>query len=159
MVGGHLHTCMCIQPSTWSLLKNILRICLDIDIELLELYWVPMPNQTSIGNGLNTKSAVWMWMNLLSGIEWHVQCQFLFGCTHCGIHCLLPHLLPHRTHNDPAAQEEAAPASSTKAKVALAPALARRWRQRGWGPGRIGKSGGGLFLGRRDGGGLSPGYD
>jgi len=32
-------------------------------------------------------------MNFVSGIERHMECQFLFGCTHLEIHCLLPN--PH----------------------------------------------------------------
>ena len=29
-------------------------------------------------------------MNFVSGIERHMECQFLFGCTHLEIHCLIP---------------------------------------------------------------------
>ena len=29
--------------------------CLDVDIELLELNWISIPNQTSIGNGLQNQ--------------------------------------------------------------------------------------------------------
>jgi hypothetical protein len=31
---------------------NIFRVCLDVDIEMMELDRVPIPNQTSFENGL-----------------------------------------------------------------------------------------------------------
>ena len=37
-----------------------LRVCLDVDIGHSRIELVPLPNQASIGNGLNTKSIVWM---------------------------------------------------------------------------------------------------
>ena len=50
-----------------------IRVRLDVDIEALELYCVPIPNLTSIGNGRNTKSIVWMYKNSQYGIEGHLK--------------------------------------------------------------------------------------
>ena len=40
--------------------EEIIRVRLDVDIEDSGIELVPLPNQASIGNGLNTKSVVWM---------------------------------------------------------------------------------------------------
>jgi len=40
--------------------EDTLRVRLDVDIGDSGIELVPLPNQASIGNGLNTKSVVWM---------------------------------------------------------------------------------------------------